>query len=787
MTRYFKKRRFGPLVVASSGDPDFFAQVHVIFGGTGAVGGETTLQLLSVFEEALAMRDEPPDARPTIVITGHTRREIRSFTRLLHGVHERDHGRPPERLEGTGYRTATGIAIEMRTLSIEPSIPEMRNAARLSDDDLEAQANAFLTRMGGTAASDPSEKVRLLARAIREGGARPFSGFLESYRSEHGVPASGTRFRSVVVTIPLASVATYQLGDLELFAKAMGIESAAHLEEVKEVYLDEFPEDLAHVAREEAHEVLVAHTTGVGGMYDESPDGERPIRLGFAHSALGAKLRTKQLFAERLSDLYASRGIRMLITAAAIGIDAIEHRMTPPLQAAVRRELERTVDRTHPIVPEADLQAGTLKVYEPTRIDLAEPRDEELRFDHGVPLVLDYVLRSGENGYFTVANTDALYRVMRVASASELGLCLARTALFGDDPQCPDFVDNVCYYTETDNSRQVFDLLNQPLIVSNQLTGLQAKALQDLGSAKHQGELHTLGLLILLHRLKTLDLSHIEPHVDLAYFDPVAYFERHSKALTLDEAAMWDVPTLARELGVLVRARTERDLEVFHRAEQPFPERQQAVHRVLMAVIRAVWTIPSLGSPILYEEEGRTKVLTGFYAGPVDQILSHRTSLQEFLRRDFEARGVETGEEAFVRFADFHFAQGFVDLRPRATLVSAHAASEPLVDRVTVYTDEEAFIDGVHALTPYSYYTASGLVALMARIRYLAQSAKELHFELGTSNEFRAHFARDEAGQSILVPGVVEAFRMVAEGLEKNTGSERLDGPWGFGRMRRRS
>jgi hypothetical protein len=32
----------------------------------------------------------------------------------------------------------------------------------------------------------------------------------------------------------------------------------------------------------------------------------------------------------------------------------------------------------------------------------------------------------------------------------------------------------------------------------------------------------------------------------------------------------------------------------------------------------------------------------------------------------------------------------------------------------------------------------------------------------------------------MLVPGVVEAFHMVAEGLEKVTGVERLDGIWGY-------
>ena len=160
---------------------------------------------------------------------------------------------------------------------------------------------------------------------------------------------------------------------------------------------------------------------------------------------------------------------------------------------------------------------------------------------------MDYVLKSGENGYFTISNADALYRVMRVTTGGELGLILARTAIFGDDPHFPSFPGNECDYTETDNSRQVFDLLGQPKLRRSQLSGLQPKALQDLGSAKHQAELHTLGLLILLHRLKTLELDAIPGHVDLAAFQPEEYFEAHSRLLTLEHVLNWQAGPLAEE------------------------------------------------------------------------------------------------------------------------------------------------------------------------------------------------------------------------------------------------
>ena len=72
------------------------------------------------------------------------------------------------------------------------------------------------------------------------------------------------------------------------------------------------------------------------------------------------------------------------------------------------------------------------------------------------------------------------------------------------------------------------------------------------------------------------------------------------------------------------------------------------------------------------------------------------------------------------------------------------------------------------------------MIALLVRLRGLYRLACELDPRLGTANEFRAHIPFDEHDRPLLVPGVVEAFRMVSEGLEKNTGAERLDGRWGY-------
>jgi hypothetical protein len=780
--RHYKKRRLGPQLLAESREPSFFDQVHVIFGGTGAVGGATALQMISLFEEAAGWQGASRGERsPRIVITGRTRQELRSFTKLLFKVQQRDGsgdtGALPEPLDRIGYRTVGGVIVELMTLAVDPSLPGLHDFAQRDEACRRDAIAAFLAEGGLDSERPAEEKAAWLERALREHVGRPFTQFLTEYRRERGLP-DGARFRSAIVSIPLASLAAYKLTDLEAAGPFLGVERhSPRMAELKDEYLRAIRDDLANVKESLADEVLAAHTTAVGGMYDEE-NGDRRIRLGFAHSALDEKLRDKQTFAERLADLYTERGIKMLITAAAIGVDAVLVRKSPPLNAAIRRQLAKAAADGHEVLPKADV-SSRLHVYAPLDVDLLAEEHVPATFEHGRPLVLDYVLKSGENGYFTVPNTDALYRVMRVTSSSELGLLLARTAMFGDDLCCPSFIDGACYYTESDNSRQVFDLLGQAPLRHNQLAGLQPKALQDLGSAKHQAELHTLGLLILLHRLKSLDLEAIPPHVDLHTFQPQEFFESHSRALTLEDVTDWQTEPLARDLCRLVTARTEHDLEPFKHLFQSDPHRQDAAHRVLHAALLAAWAIPSIGTPIVYEAEGRRRAVAGYYAASIDRVVTHRDRFATYLRERFAAAG-EGDEAAFERFVEFHIANnGFADLRPLAVLVTARSDQEDLAGKVQVFRDEASFVAALRRVEPYSYFTTSGLLALMVRLRGLERMSHQLDFQLGTANEFRVHLPHDERGRP-LVPGVVEAFRMVSEGLEKNTGSERLDGRWGY-------
>ncbi len=780
----FKKPRLGLQLLRAAEDPAFFDQVHLIFGGTGAVGGATAFHLISLFEEAARHRPQAAAGRsPRIVVTGRTKQEVRQFTSLLFGLQKRDHERKPEHLEGRGYRTVGGVIVELEIFGVDPTVPELADFGRLDKAGRRGAVDALLVHGGLDAKASAEDRARLLERAIAQRVGTPFSDFLRSYL-QRGLPEGQERLRSVIVGIPLASVATYKLGDIEAAAPEFAIAvGSPRMERLKARYLEAICDDLARVAEGLATEVLAAHTTAVGGMYDEEGEGERVIRVGFAHSALGDKLRDKQLFAETLADLYSERGIKMLITAAAIGVDAVLMRKAPPINGAIRRALTGAeVDGT-PVVPPADLRAGVVRSYPARRLKLLGEKSERLTFSHGAPILMDYVLKSGENGFFTVSNTDALYRVMRVTSSSELGLVLARTAIFGDDTHCPSFVNNVCYYTETDNSRQVFDLLAQPALQRAQIGGLGVKALQDLGSAKHQAELHLIGLLILLHRMRTLDFDAIPAGGELSGFDPRVYFEEHSRVLTLDRCVGLRPAVLARDLVQLATATTETDLESLQPFFQPDPRRQEAAHRVFQAVLRTVWSIPSLGSPILFEEGGERWVMSGPYAAPLDRVVTHRDSLGGYLEERFaELGGVADDGEAFDRFVEFHIANfGFVDLRPVAVLVTARSAEEDLAGKVRIFRHEEPFLKALAELEPYSYFATSGLLAFLVRLRGLHRMAQQLDLRFGTANEFRTHFQFDDSGRAILVPGIVEAFRMVSEGLSKNTGADRLDGRWGYG------
>ncbi|MBL8150094.1 MAG: hypothetical protein JNN15_09220 [Blastocatellia bacterium] len=776
----YKKSRFGQRLVEASRIAGAFKRTYIVFGGTGAVGGTAIMKMLEIFEEMMLYTTVPPQDSPTIVVTGLTKEEIRSFSARLFDYYESFYGKDflPKHINNRGYKTVSGIVIDLHRMSVNPELPGLANLARHTYEERLEQIRSFLA--GGNLSFDSSEdeKFNYLSSSIKSSLKRPFTEFLQDYNKQH---KRNGRFRAVIVGIPLASVAAYHLSNLETICKSLGISSYEKITDLKRIYLTCVRDDLAYIRNEMAEEVIAAHTTAVGGMYDEGAEGERTIRLGFAHSALDERLRDKQIFAEQLHQLYAECGIKMLVTAAAIGIDAIINNESLPVQSGLLRAMRETSEQGYKLIPEEDLRRGKVKVYPPLTIHERAENEIAVSFEKGQEYIPKIQVRSGENGRFSVPNTDALYRVMRVASASELGLVLAEEAIVGDDPELPWFVNNTCYYTETENARLVFDFLSQPQLFEAQISGLDVKSYQDLGSAKHQAELHMLGLAILLHRLRTFDADAIPAQVSLSTFNPREFFEQYSKPLFFEDLITWELEQTCRDFVTLVTATEAKDLEsIKHLSSRNYQSRNEAFSKVMNEVIKYVYTVVSLGSPIIFNKKGETFILVGSYIAPLDILMKTRNEIQQYISSSAKAIGVNRAKDLALLKEYFYCNNGFIDLRPIAVVSTARNLPTAAKGGVHVYQSSEALKKHLRALPPYSYFATSGLVAFLERMKGLYAQVTQFSLGLGTLNDYRAQIPLSSGGNHYVVPGVVEAIRQAAEGLEKNTGTDRLHGQWGY-------
>jgi hypothetical protein len=756
----FKKSRFGPRLVEAARAARHYRDVHVFIGGTGAVGGSSTLQMVEMLEEMMTIQaPASPDDVPVLIVTGRSDDEVHSFeSRLKRITRTRwGAGTAPRPFEH-GFLTPGGVYVAVSKFELKP-IPGLEIVTDADAHHRNQAVDEFLR----VANVDRDHIEESLLQYVR--GLRPITSFLEDRKlrlRDYG----DKPFRSVLLGFPLPSILAYQTGGLGIVGATLGL-GEDFTARMKHEFEETFADDLAAVGETWGARVLVAHTTGVGGMYDESLDGATTLRLGFAHAARDELLRNKHHEAVNLTKNYAQRGVLMLVTAAAIGIDEVRMREKIPLHGGIVKALR---DAPHELFRGSRERRQYVQVFKPTTLQLAGAKDKPLHFKRGEELLPSWVIRSGENGFFSVANADALYRVMKVASVSELGHVLATTGLLGDDPNLPWFEGGICYYTETDNARPVFDFLYQPVLFDAQLGGVDPMALQDLGSAKHQAELHTLGLLILLHRLRTLDIEAIEEYPD-GSFNAKKFFLENSRPLTFRDVEGWDLETLARDLRTLVTADKPGQLLPLKPLIDPgqFGARDEAHLAVMKVVLDAVFTVPSLGSPIVVEDDdGKPFVRSGYWLAPLGTIVTHEDSLQKLF---------EAGEE----YRNFQLAvNGFIDLRPVGIVSSAKLEATP--GSVTLHRDAASFAARLATLEPYSFFATCGLIAVLHRLRALGAMLAQARTDLGTMQDWVWTMRRDPRGHTYVVPGVVEALRMIAEGQEKTTGTERLDGIWGYER-----
>ena len=730
----------------------------VVFGGTGAVGGAAVLELCQLILMSKRYRETP--FRGEIYATGSTDKEISKFaSRLYLALGETV---PLEKVEPLRhYRLDHRIDLRFSLLRLE--IPQ----------DLEQRVEVL---------DDPEAIEGTLTAAFGELQC-PFLQFTEAIEP---------LLHAVVVAIPLPSVATYTLSTIDRLALRHQLDHRVN-QRIKTTYLRTFIRGLAVIQQQHARHVVIAHTTAVGGMY--RVDGGAPeIRLGFAHSALGKKLVDKKYFADELTQLYIDHGFDVLITAAGIGIDAVEYNCHLPQDRTVRAALTaKAAESETPPVSLEDAKSDTILLFQSVDIPFhaggtpeAEEDPESLHFGEGKEWTVAAAIRSGENGLFSVANCVALYNVMKVAIPEELAVVLVRHAVFGPERRHDWFQDKVSYYGETGNALFALKLLeNYPEMSRAHLGAFAVQAYQALGSATHQARLHQLGIVMLILRLldlrpKVAKLS--DEALNQGLVDLDRFFRHHTHLPSFDDLEAIDAERLASLCGRLCEVDSMESAGFLlgddvrtHGVRNPVQEK--FYHRVATRIRRHLQTITSLGIPILYTSpQGEDRMLVGPYLAPLELALQTTRDLEHHWRKMAEVHGT-----SYEQIRDWTIVNnGFVDLRHHALVSSAQEPGPHLEHQVKRLQSAGELRTWLDSLEAGSYFTTGGILALKHRLSHLFSQIRKRKIELGTRETWKHLFPQDPEGRYILSPGLVETVRMYTEGLGKVTGTESLWPPWGY-------
>ena len=325
----------------------------VVFGGTGAVGGAAVMELCRLI---LMSASVGRALKGEIYATGLGSKEISKFvSRMYLALSDQIEIEKIEPLKH--YRLDRRIDLRFSTLRLD--LPE----------DLAEHVAKEMPEHG-----DAENLCQIFSQYFRDQPC-PFLRFVEELEGE--------MLHAVVVAIPLPSVATYTMGSIDRLVKAHGFDPLV-AKRIKKSYLNTFIRGLAVIQQKLARHVVMAHTTAVGGMY-RVDEGTPEIRLGFAHSSLGKKLVEKKYFADELTQLFVDHGFDVLVTAAAIGIDAVDFRCRLPSDRAVTRHLrDRAETASHETLPVDDLASGVIHLYPYCNIPLIPTADDETPSDQAL-------------------------------------------------------------------------------------------------------------------------------------------------------------------------------------------------------------------------------------------------------------------------------------------------------------------------------------------------------------------------------------------------------------------
>ena len=779
------------LAVSSSTNPFNFKMIF--FGGTGAVGGQAVIEIISSFIYMKDTQISRTNTNPKLVITGINRSQIDQFCGKLFQIFGKQKF---EEIENNGDESTLlfdqFIELHFKTLMAVPKFHVDLDEALKKIDNNE-------------------DKVQYLIKEASK-TTSPFEAFVKKTKQELGL-GPHDRFRAVFSGIPVPSVATYHFESIDRLLIKHGIaqqDADKNIERsIKKEILKGLAEDFGDIKENHSEEVLMAHTTSVGGMY-QIINGEPIIKLGYAHSSLGDLLKEKQFYANELTIQYSNFNLKSLVTASAIGIDYIYTSSTLPLSSGVSRkyrlaaeknklpfDLKVTFDKKGELLLNKIFPFQSLPVSHPVTDTKGNPMTKtELDFgnnkDNIPSLNVNYALRSGENGLFSLDNAYALYLNMKIASQEELAHVLVSNALLGDDDQKPWFDKHgICYYTQTDNSSLIFALLNnRKEFRKYQTSAFTVKAFQELGSSKHQAELHTHGLFILMHKLKNLSSQNISSMITSKYKEQEVkdFVDTNTPNLLLEDIVSYgkDTETLSTAFSSLLSIKSVGEMAKYTGYTGEITGFVKVFFNGLYAAVsQTVRAITSLGNPIIFRNKnGNDEILAGPYFAPLDLVLDTNFTLIETI--DKLCKENKLDREALINWLVCN--NGFVDLRPQAILNTAKTFEQGLDDHISVIEDADHFRKQVQQLKLKNrrntqeniHFNSSGLLAYCGRITGLYEQLEQFDLSLGTYNGWKALFPIDDKFNHILIPGLVEAMRHYSEGLGKITGTEFLYPKYGY-------
>lgn len=783
---YFLKLK--ELAAAKNIDPNGYKMVF--FGGTGAVGGQAVIEVLQGYQYIERNRVSKSSQQPELIITGVDLSQVNQFcSKLFQFFGANSFKKINDDIENPTYVFEDLVILNFQILMASPAF--------------KTDLNAALSSM-----KEDQEKIDYLKSEASKITA-PFEEFIHNYKKNAGID----RIRAVFSGIPIPSVATYHFEAIDRLLDKHGLSANDHDKSIersiKREILKGLAQDFGAIKKHHADEVLIAHTTSVGGMY-QIINGQGVIKTGYAHSSLGTLLREKQYYANELTIQYSNFGLKSLVTAAAIGIDYIYQKSTLPLSSGVSRKYRiasENGDLPFDLQLVHDKKSTKLinKIFPAQRIFSSHPivdakGNAELHdmFNFGndkenvKTLNVNYALRSGENGLFSLDNAYALYLNMKIASQEELAHVMVYNAFFGDDAQKPWFDEHgICYYTQTDNSSLIFALLNNRREFRDyQTSAFTSKAFQELGSSKHQAELHTSALFILMHKLRNVNPAQVGKEITSKYngTEVMAFIDKNTPTLLIEDVVNYgaDIAKLGLDFCELFELNSAEDVAKYVGFKGELKGFLQTFFNHLLSIIKnTIHSITSLGTPIIYtNKEGKDVILSGPYFAPLDLIIKNPYTLNEHLEK--EGAKYKMDPQEFFEWVICN--NGLADMRPKAVFNTAKIYTEGLVDSIKICATDTEFRKLVNTLKQKNgrnleenyHYSTSGLVAYTSRITGLHEQLSEFDLSLGTLNGWKALFPVDSNNNHPLIPGLVEAMRMYAEGLGKITGTEFLYPKYGY-------